>query len=128
MLKKLMNNIFSTNMQAGGSITINGKSYNGNSIYVDGNGNVTVDGVKQDESIVGEVNVVLHGNADMVQTTSGTINVAGDVNGSVSASSGSITVGGDVKKNVSTSSGNVKVSKGVGGNTTTTSGNIKTGW
>lgn len=124
-------------MSAGGSITIDGKTFNGKSITIQGN-KVIVDGVEQEGSLVGDINVVVNGDAESVKNVHGTItvhgkagvieNVHGAINcakgavGSVESSNGNIHCG-DVNGNVSTTHGSVTCGK-ISGSVKTTFGNI----
>lgn len=107
-------------MNTGGSITINGKTYNGNRIVVT-NGHVVIDGVDAtpDAKVV---NIVVNGdiqsiNADSCQS----IHVNGNV-GEVSSQSGDIQCG-NVNGSVQTMSGDIKCGH-VSGNAKTMSGDI----
>lgn len=106
-----------------GKVVINGVEYSGSNININSSGSVTIDG-----SIVSTVsdkviNIVVQGDCDSVDTSSGDIKVWGNVNGNVNASSGDIDVEGDVKGNVNTSSGDVHADK-IYGRTSTISGDI----
>jgi DUF4097 and DUF4098 domain-containing protein YvlB len=91
-------------LNIGGSVTIDGRTFRGNNISIDGS-KVIVDGVVQEGELVGDVQVTVQGDCESVSTTNGDISVEGSVktvstvNGDVSA--GSITgktstVNGDI--------------------------------
>jgi hypothetical protein len=106
-------------------ITINGKTYTGDSIYIK-NGNITISGnvVVVDEKIINiqiDGNIaklqvdacekcVIHGDAGMVSTTSGDVEIRGNVTGNVKTMSGDVKCG-HIKGDVSTMSGDIKNSK-----------------
>lgn len=106
----------------GATYEINGRSYRGNSIHIDGDGSVTVDGVKQDGgALVGPVSVHVTGDAEHVETRSGDITISGSA-GSVSSTSGDIQCG-NVAGSVSAVSGDVRCGA-IGGSVSTVSGDI----
>jgi hypothetical protein len=120
------------------SIKINGTTYSGNNIQVVQNGVVIIDGrtIKIDEKII---NITVEGNINMldasisnsihvtgsvssIKTSSGDVEVHGNVSGGVSTVSGGVTCY-DVGLNVETTSGDVSA-KDVKGNISTTSGDV----
>lgn len=122
-----------------GSITVNGKNYQGNSITINDDV-VIIDGVVVGDensktitiSIVGNINslnvdrckeIKVQGNVGGIVTTSGDVDVTGSVNGDVSSTSGDIECG-NVKGNINTTSGDVNC-EDVGGSVKTVSGDIK---
>lgn len=130
--KLVMNNIKS------GSCTVNGKTYQGNSISII-DGKVIVDGKVQDEINVPKIEVTVNGdvgeihnssgdvtaqNVGEVTTTSGNVKCK-EVSGSVKTTSGDVECG-NVSKSVSTTSGDVECGK-VRGSATTMSGDISHG-
>ncbi|MET3505433.1 hypothetical protein [Halalkalibacter oceani] len=105
-----------------GTVNINGVTYQGNSIVVN-NGRVIIDGkeavpTKQKEiniQIQGDVkmlsidscnSLMVNGDAGSVKTTSGDVEIGGNVNGSVSTVSGDVECG-DIRGSVSTVSGDI---------------------
>ncbi|MEL7440909.1 MAG: hypothetical protein AAGJ58_20680 [Pseudomonadota bacterium] len=103
-----------------GSVTIDGKTFNGSNISISNN-KVIVDGVVQGGELVGDVNVVVHGDVDQLTNTSGKVEAksvgnvktvsgdvsCGNVSGSVQTVSGDVNCG-DIKGSVKTVSGDVK--------------------
>lgn len=106
-------------------ITINGKTYTGDSISIK-NGNITIGGnvVVVDEKIInisvdGNVSKVvvdaceqctINGDAGSVSTMSGDVEIRGDVNGNVKTMSGDVKCG-RIEGDVSTMSGDIRNSK-----------------
>ena len=112
MIKTTFNKIselFGTVFKTTGTVRINGKTYTGNSIIVESDGTVTVDGKTSRLEIIGNITVTVEGECDKVCAASGDIEVRGNV-GSVSAVSGDVIVHGDVYGSVSTVSGDVTTS------------------
>jgi formylmethanofuran dehydrogenase subunit C len=121
-----------------GTISINGKSYHGNSLSMK-NGTVIIDGKKVDSddkniNIVIEKSILtltvdycesieVRGDVGKLSTTSGDVEVMGDVHGNISTTSGDIECG-DVDGDIKTTSGNVKA-KNIKGAVSTLSGNIR---
>lgn len=107
-------------MTGGAKCIIGGKTYVGRNIQVVGD-KVIVDGVEQEGSLVGPINVIVHGDVDQLTTGSGDVD-CDNVN-QLTTSSGD--VGCDnVTGNIHTSSGDVHCGA-VGGNINTMSGDIK---
>lgn len=64
-----------------GNVTIDGKSFSGKNIQINGN-KVIVDGVVQDGELVGDITVTVHGDVDVLENTNGNVTcetVHGDV-------------------------------------------------
>lgn len=91
-------------MRGNGRISIDGRDFVGRSVVINGD-TVVIDGVVQDGKLVGPVNVTLHGDAESIETASGTVTVTGKA-GSVNTSSGNVRCG-DVAGGVQTMSGDV---------------------
>ena len=104
-----------------GRIVIDGREFTGRSIKIVGD-KVIVDGVQQSGSLVGDVNIQVHGDVDRLENTSGSVTVSGSCSG-VKTVSGTVHCG-DVSGDVGTVSGDVDCGK-VGGNVKTVSGDIK---
>lgn len=103
-----------------GKVTIDGKSFTGSNISINNN-KVIVDGVVQDGELIGDVNVVVHGDVELLENTSGTIK-AGNV-GQVKTVSGDVDCC-DVSGNVQTVSGDVNCGN-INGSVKTVSGDVK---
>ena len=119
-------------------IKFNSMTVNGDSISISKN-KVTVDGVDYSYEydnlkieITGDVhslNVVacqslsVTGNAGDIETTSGDISVAGDVDGNINTTSGDIDTEGNISGSVKTLSGDVECGD-INGNVQTMSGDI----
>ena len=103
-----------------GTVTIDGKVFNGSNISISNN-KVIIDGVAQEGELVGDVNVVVHGdvqslsnncgkveakNVGNLKTVSGDVN-CGNISGGVQTVSGDVNCG-DIKGSVKTVSGDVK--------------------
>ena len=102
-----------------GRVIVDGREFIGNNVSISGN-RITVDGVRQDGELVGDIDVTVLGSVKRIELASGTIkceNVgnistqSGDVDcnhvtGSVSTMSGDVDCG-DISGNVSTMSGDV---------------------
>lgn len=109
---------------SGSSVTINGKTYTGKNIHINGD-KVIIDGVVQDGvALVGPITVTVNGDVESLRTTSGDITVNGST-GSIQSTSGDVEVKGDVVGNVQTVSGDVSCKK-IEGDARTVSGDIKT--
>ena len=105
-----------------GMISINGQDYVGNNVQINGD-KIIIDGVVQNEgkSLVGQVNITIHGNVDSVTTTTG--QVSADTIGSVNTTSGDINCL-NIRGNVNSVSGDVECSGAIGGSIRTISGDI----
>lgn len=113
---------FSVSM-SGGSVNINGKTYSGRNIQINGD-QVIIDGVVQEGgALIGPISVTVNGDVESLRTVSGNITVNGS-SGSIQSTSGDVEVKGDVVGNVQTVSGDVSCKK-VEGDARTVSGNIK---
>ncbi len=111
-------------MSGSNSVVINGQRFSGSNISINGD-KVIIDG-KEVEGIVTEpkITVVVEGNVESIETTSGDVHVNGDVLKYVNTTSGDIEVDGGVGGSVETVSGDVDVKGGVNGNIRTVSGDI----
>lgn len=98
-----------------GRFVIDGREFSGSNVSIS-NGKVTIDGVVQEGSLTGDINVTVFGDVEVLHNQCGNID-ARNV-GSAKTGSGDINCG-DVSGSVSTGSGDVRC-----GNV---SGNIKTG-
>ena len=85
-------------LRGGASITINGETYTGNSISINGN-KVVIDGEKQEQILVGDIQVTIDGDVDKLETISGDVVVHGDV-GRLQTTSGDVQCDGDITMNV----------------------------
>jgi hypothetical protein len=119
-LRKIMNIFRGKNSNA--TVNINGQSYSGHNVSIN-NGKVVIDGVVQEQSLIGPISVVVHGNVDKVETSSGDVTVL-DVVGSVETMSGDVSCTGDIGGYVATMSGDVTAAGHIGGNVETMSGDI----
>ncbi len=108
-------------LKAGGRIVIDGREFSGKNISIV-NGKVTVDGVVQDDQLVGDVNIDVHGDVVKLDAGSGSVTVSGSC-GQVSTMSGDVECG-NVSGNVKTMSGDVTCGA-VGGGVSTMSGDIR---
>lgn len=116
-------NIFNLMRRKSGSITINGRTFTGDSFTISADGDVIVDGVSQGgKALVGPITVNVTGDVEHVSNTSGNINISGDSNITMTTS-GDINVKGDVKGNASTTSGDIDCRE-VHGGASTVSGDI----
>lgn len=106
-------------LDGSGSVVIDGKSFSGSSISIS-NGKVIVDGVTQDGSLTGNIDVVVHGNVKTLENQCGNV-TANDV-GEISTGSGDIKCG-NVSGSVRTGSGDVACGS-VGGSIRTGSGDV----
>jgi hypothetical protein len=107
------------NMSGNGSVTIDGKSFKGNNIKIV-NGKVIVDGKTQDGELVGDINVTVHGDVELLENGSG--NVTAQNIGEANTGSGDIDCG-SVSGSIRTGSGDVTCGK-VGGSIRTGSGDV----
>lgn len=104
-----------------GTVTIDGKTFSGSSISINGN-KVIVDGVAQDGELVGEIHVTVNGDCEVVENSNGPIEVKGSA-GSVRTSNGRITCG-NVGGDVTSSNGGITCGA-VTGNVRTSNGSIR---
>ena len=124
-------------------ITINGKTFFGNSviitdnrIIIDGKEDLDVKSIPEKEiniHIDGDINevkadycskITVNGNVKKVQTTSGDIEVKGDVTGGVQTTSGDVDIDGNVDGDIHSVSGDVDCGD-VSGEISTMSGDIR---
>lgn len=115
-----MKKLFEAMLNASSSVTIDGKTFTGRNIKII-NDKVIIDGVEQEGSLVDPVSVTVNGDAERIETVSGSVDVSGSC-GAVKTMSGDVRCG-DVKGDVGTMSGDVTCGK-VGGNIKTMSGDI----
>lgn len=108
-------------LKAGSHVNIDGRDFVGGRSVVINNGEVWVDGVKQDGTLVGPVSITVHGDVDLIDGPAAKVEVAGSC-GSVKTMSGDVRCG-NVAGDVGTMSGDVTCGK-VGGNIKTMSGDI----
>lgn len=102
-----------------GKCVIDGKSFYGSNIQINGN-KVTVDGVLQDGELVGDITVTVHGDVEVLENTNG--NVKANNVGSVKTTNGQVTCD-DVAGDVKTTNGDI-IAKRILGSATTVSGDI----
>lgn len=108
------------NMNGGSTVTINGKTYHGNSVSMVKN-QIIIDGEIQSEVDGEAVTVTVNGNVDSLQLGAGEVSVLGSVN-RISSSSGVVTCKG-VCGSVKSQSGDINCSS-VGGSVSSMSGDI----
>ena len=106
------------------SVTINGKTYVGNSITVGRDGKIIIDGKEAGQCEDRQISIEVVGDVERVETSSGNVTVTGNC-GKVKASSGNIKIGGDVSGDVDATSGSISVGGSVSGSCSVTSGIIK---
>lgn len=106
------------------SVTINGKTYVGNNITVNSNGQVIIDGKEAGQCDDRQIHIEVVGDVERVETSSGNVTVTGNC-GKVKASSGNIKIGGNVSGDVDATSGSISVGGSVSGSCSVTSGVIK---
>lgn len=104
----------------GSSVTIDGRTFTGRNISINGD-KVVVDGVEQSGSLVGPVSVTVNGDADSIETGSGTVTITGSA-GRVETMSGDVHCGA-VSGDVETMSGDVTCGP-ITGSVKTMSGDI----
>ncbi|ELB1513668.1 hypothetical protein ACVXAM_003840 [Vibrio parahaemolyticus] len=109
-----------SNISAGGEIRINGKVYKGNSISIDNDGRVFVDGKLQED--IKSVNINIHINGDVGDIDAGSGSVQCNEAKSINTGSGNVKCG-DVHGDVRTGSGDVVCGR-VRGRVTTSSGDV----
>lgn len=119
----MINKIFKSIFKEESVITINGVSYRGSDISMDGSGNLVIDGKTITQIQEKVINVVVNSNVEELSTTNGDVTVNGCV-GDISTTNGGIDIDGDVK-DVSTTNGNVSANT-IHGKVKTVNGNIKT--
>jgi hypothetical protein len=119
----LLKDIFRALLKAGSSITIDGRSFSGTSVTINGD-QVFVDGVLQDGKLVGPISISITGDVDRLDCTVGKVEVNGTV-GDVKTMSGDVDCGA-VTGGVTTMSGDVTCGD-VAGNVKSMSGDIRMG-
>lgn len=107
------------------SIVINGQSYSGTNIQINGD-KVVIDGKASSQKLRGDVSIVIVGNVQNINTTSGDVTVNGSAK-SIQTTSGDVSVEQNCTSNISTVSGDVTISGTNIGNINTISGDIKSG-
>lgn len=119
-------NMFTQKMKfkSSGTIIINGQEFKGSSVEYDGK-TITIDGVKQKvNQTLTPANIQLIGDCDIIHSEAGRVVVEGNA-GVVSTVSGRVEVLGNVQGNVSTVSGRVEA-KEILGSSSSVSGSIRT--
>jgi len=108
-------------------VIINGKKYSGGKSISISNDKVIIDGVDVTfDKNEKKINIKIEGNVDDLHVnTCNQINIKGDVN-SAHSTSGDIEIIGNVTENVKTTSGDIEC-KDVGGSIDTTSGDVRFG-
>ena len=120
----MFNNSVITNINCGGSITINGKTYEN----IQGVMTITDEGVFVDGKPIEEykepfrVEVTINGDVQNISTENAPVNVEGTVN-DVNSKNGNITVKGNILGNAITKNGNITAGS-IHGDATTKNGNI----
>lgn len=105
-----------------GLVTINGKTYSGGNISINGDGDVVVDGsVASDKPLAGPITVSVTGHCESITTHGGDVVVYGNA-GSVQTVSGDVDCH-DVGGNIQTVSGDINC-EDVAGSVKTVSGNV----
>lgn len=104
-----------------GTITIDGKTFSGKSVQINGN-KVVVDGVTQEGELVGDISVVVNGDCETVDSSNANVTVKGSV-GSIRTTNGEI-ICGPVGGEVSSNNGNISCGT-VAGGVKTINGNIR---
>jgi len=116
------------------NISMNKVTINGKTITTTGagsvsiiNGEVFINGKKQDTGDAKEINISIEGNVEKLKAQGcNTVSVSGDVT-SLSTSSGDVEVEGNVLAGIQCSSGDVEVEGDVSGSIKTSSGDVKCG-
>lgn len=108
-----------------GKVVINAKviETNGKSLSIDGNGNVIIGGNIVNTIEDKKIEVLITGDVENLQTTSGNISVDGNVSKNVKTVSGNVRVSGEISGDVQTVSGDIKSEK-ILGSVKTVSGDI----
>jgi len=117
-----MNNSGIFGLSSNSSVTINGKTYVGRNITINGN-KVSVDGNVVEEAV--NININVTGNVEKINTT-GDIEVHGNV-GSAETGAGDIAIEGNVSGDVETGAGDIEVIGVVFGDVETGAGSIHHG-
>lgn len=112
------------------SVTIDCMTFNGDNIIGDKiimqDGEVIVDGVIQAGELVGDVKIVINGDVKNIETSSGNVEVRGNVSELIETQSGDVTIGGEVNGHIDTMSGVVSA-RAIHGSVRTMSGDIRQG-
>ena len=117
-----MNNSGIFGLSSNSSVTINGKTYVGSNITINGN-KVSVDGNVVEEAV--NININVTGNVEKINTT-GDIEVHGSV-GSAETGAGDIDIIGNVSGDVETGAGDIVIKGNVAGEVSTCAGSIHHG-
>lgn len=117
-----MNNSGIFGLSSKSSVTINGKTYVGSNITINGN-KVSVDGNVVEEAV--NIYITVTGNVEKINTT-GDIEVHGNV-GSAETGAGDIDIIGDVSGDVETGAGDIVIKGNVAGDVETVAGSIRHG-
>lgn len=107
-------------MNSANNIVIDGREFKGNNVSII-NGKVIVDGVVQDGTLSGDINVTVNGDVNTLQNNIG--DVRANSAGSIKTGSGDVFIDGDVSGSVQTGSGDVKCGD-VGNSVKTGSGDV----
>lgn len=91
----------------GGSLNIDGKTFSGSNICINGN-KVIVDGVEQEGELVGDINITVNGDVESIENTNGFVKALNV--GKVKTTNGDVTCD-SVSGNVSTTNGEVRCKK-----------------
>lgn len=91
------------NMSGNGRVVIDGREFKGNNIQIKDN-KVIVDGRTQKGELVGDINVTVHGDVELLKNGSGNVNALNV--GELTTGSGDVKCG-DVSGNIRTGSGDV---------------------
>ncbi len=119
---KFITNIEMSQYSSNSIISVNGKTYSGNSCELI-NDELYIDGKLVDNIDDKEITINITGDVETLKTTSGKVTVNGDVKNNVRTMSGDVKIKGNVSGNINTMSGDVRC-KDIGGNVSTMSGDI----
>jgi hypothetical protein len=119
-IRKIMNIFRGNNSNA--TVNIDGHSYSGQTVSIT-NGKVVIDGVVQEQSLIGPISIVVNGSVDRIDSASGDVTVMEGC-GDVKTMSGDVTCRGNVTGRIETMSGDVHVTGHIGGSVETMSGDI----
>lgn len=121
MFKKFLKGFFAERKSV---ISIDGVTYEGNSLTITRDGNIIIDGELKTTANGPNVSVDIKGDINELSLANGYITVEGDVN-NANTKSGDIEVGGDIFNGASTVSGDIEVGGNIEGNVTTVSGDVE---